>query len=194
MKENKFYYSRNRSGLVMADDCVPFSTNFDKRRNVRRNITREGRNKGYFLAAVLLAGCVFRFNDHFCSRSSVKSKFLRLGIRVYIQLDIVYRGRIRYKERERKGEGGKRRWCVKLTARLPVSRDYCSNSRARRVTVRTLGRYSLIHKRPRSLVSGFVREIVACYIPWLYTFLQSRPVVIAQRYFRRAKGKRMLPC
>lgn len=178
----------------MADDCVPFSTNFDKRRNVRRNITWEGRNKGYLLAAVLLAGCVFRFNDHFCSRSSVKSKFLRLGIRVYIQLDIVYRGRIRYKERERKGEGGKRRWCVKLTARLPVSRDYCSNSRARRVTVRTLGRYSLIHKRPRSLVSGFVREIVACYIPWLYTFLQSRPVVIAQRYFRRAKGKRMLPC
>lgn len=55
---------------------------------------------------------------------------------------------------------------MKLTARLPVSRDYCSNSRARRVTVRTLGRYSLIHKRPRSLVSGFVREIVACYIPW----------------------------
>lgn len=128
------------------------------------------------------------------ARAAVKSKFLRLGIRVYIQLDIVYRGRIRYKERERKGEGGKRRWCVKLTARLPVSRDYCSNSRARRVTVRTLGRYSLIHKRPRSLVSGFVREIVACYIPWLYTFLQSRPVVIAQRYFRRAKGKRMLPC
>lgn len=57
----------------------------------------------------MLVGYVFRFNDHFCSRSSVKSKFLRLGIRVYIQPDIVYRGRIRYKEREREKGAGRGR-------------------------------------------------------------------------------------
>lgn len=102
--------------------------------------------------------------------------------------------REREREREIKGEGEKRRWCVKLTARLPVSRDYCSNSRARRVTVRTLGRYSLIHKRPRSLVSGFVREIVACYIPWLYIrFLQVAPRGNSPTIFSSCKRREDAP-
>ena len=129
---------------------------------------------------------VSRFNDHFCAH---RWKVNSCG--QFAHNSIYHNAGVRYKERERERER-ERRWCVKLTAEavvywwptfsLLVSRDYCSNSRARRVTVHFIDIASFT--RGRSLVSGFVREIVVCTC----TFAVA-PRGNSLTIFRRAKGK-----